>query len=336
MNHRSIHVPIAASIAMLVLILDSPTALSAMQSGIEVCLQSVIPSLFPFFVLSILLTSGLTGRQLPFLRPLAKITGIPAGSESILLTGLLGGYPVGAQSVSTAHAMGALTDREAERMTIFCNNPGPAFLFGITAALMPDGRFAWLLWLIQIPSALMTGLVLPGKSSRKVTLPPSAQPTLTQALTASIRIMASVCGWVVLFRIVVAFLQRWIFWLFPMPVQALLTGLLELTNGCFALKSVENTGLRFLLCAGMLSFGGLCVWLQTLSVSGGICLHHYLPGKLLQATIAIAFALMCQKWMPSGSRLESAAPLFMLLLLIIALFLLFRQKSSSISAKAGV
>ena len=336
MNHRSIHTPIAASIAMLVLILDSPNALIGAKSGIEMCLQSVIPSLFPFFVLSILLTSGLTGRNLPFLRPLAILTGIPKGSESILLTGLLGGYPVGAQSVSTAHAMGALTDAEASRMLPFCNNAGPAFIFGMTAALLPDARYAWLLWLIQILSTLLTGFLLPGKTVRQIKLPPASQPTIPQALTSSLRIMASVCGWVLLFRVLQAFIQRWVFWLFPIWVQSLLTGLLELANGCFALTHVENIGLRFLLCAGMLSFGGLCVWLQTLSVAGKVNTRLYLPGKLLQFTIATTIALLCQNWLRVDSQINIPMPFFALPAVIIALFFYFRQKSSSIPAKAGV
>ena len=336
MNHRSIHVPITAALCMLVLILDSPTALVGAKDGIEICLQSVIPSLFPFFILSILLTSGLTGQRIPILRPLAALTGIPAGSESILLTGLLGGYPVGAQAVSTAHSVGALTGEEAGRMLIFCNNAGPAFIFGMTSVILPSPGYAWLLWLILILSALLTALLLPGRVSRRITLPPSKAPTIPQALTAALRVMASVCGWVVLFRVMLAFFQRWFFWLFPAWLQALLTGVLELANGCFALMNVENMGLRFLLGAGMLSFGGLCVWLQSLSVAGDVNMRAYLPGKLLQSTIAITLALLGQKWMPVDSRINTPMPIFVLLVVIFALFFVIRQKSSSIPAKAGV
>lgn len=336
MNHRPIHTPIVTSIAMLVLILDSSTALSGAKSGIEICLQSVIPSLFPFFVLSILLTSSLTGRSLPILRPLAIFSGIPQGSESIFLTGLLGGYPVGAQAVSTAHRMGALTDSEATRMIVFCNNPGPAFIFGMTIFLLPSPGYAWLLWLIQILSALFTALILPGRSNRRITLPPSNPPTIPQALTASLKIMASVCGWVVMFRVLLAFLLRWLFWLLPEWLQALFTGLLELANGCFTLMNVENIGLRFLLCAGMLSFGGLCVLQQTLSVSGQVNMRLYLPGKILQSAIAVILALLCQNWMPVCSRLDIPTPIFALLAVVFALFLGLRQKSSSIPAEAGV
>lgn len=336
MNHRSIHTPIVASIAMLTLILDSQTALAGAKSGMDMCLRSVIPSLFPFFVLSILLTSGLTGRNLPILRPLATLTGIPIGSESILLTGLLGGYPVGAQAVSSAYSRGAISENEAQRMMVFCNNAGPAFIFGMTASLLPSPGHAWLLWLIQIFSALLTGLLLPGRVSRRINQPTVKQPTVTQALTAALRIMATVCGWVVLFRTVLAFGQHWLFWLLPAWLQALLTGLLELANGCFSLIIVDNIGLRFLLCAGMLSFGGLCVWLQTVSVSGHVPMRFYIPGKLLQSAIAVTLALLCQIWMPVGSRLEISIPILVLPAAIIALFFLLRQKSSSIPAKAGV
>ena len=336
MNHRSIHTPIAASIAMLVLILDSPTALSGAKNGIEICLQSVIPSLFPFFVLSILLTSGLTGQRSPIIRPLSFFTGIPQGSESIFLTGLLGGYPVGAQAVGSAYRMGVLTDTEAARMIVFCNNAGPAFIFGMTAALMPSSRYAWLLWLIQILSALLTALILPGKTNRQITLAPSTPPTIPQALSGAIRIMASVCGWVVLFRILLAFSMRWFFWMLPVWLQALLTVLLQLANGCFALSSVEICGLRFLLCAVMLSFGGLCVWLQTLSVAGKVNMRHYLPGKLLQSCITTMLALFCQSLFPIGSRLEIPMSVPFILAAIFALFLSLGQKSSSIPAKAGV
>ena len=46
---------------MLALILDGRTAIDGARQGIELCLRTVIPSLFPFFVLSILLTSSLLG-----------------------------------------------------------------------------------------------------------------------------------------------------------------------------------------------------------------------------------------------------------------------------------
>ena len=68
--------------------------------------------------------------------------------------------------------------------------------------------------------------------------------------------MGNVCGWVILFRILIAFLERWFLWLLPASVRVAVTGLLELSNGCCALAEIKDFKMRFLLCSGMLSFGG--------------------------------------------------------------------------------
>ena len=61
---------IGAAVGMLLLILDSKTAVTGAWDGIELCLRTVIPSLFPFFIISAALTSSLAGMKLPLLRPL--------------------------------------------------------------------------------------------------------------------------------------------------------------------------------------------------------------------------------------------------------------------------
>ena len=68
---------------MLALILDGRTAIDGARQGIELCLRTVIPSLFPFFVLSILLTSSLLGSSLIVLRPLGRLFGMPEGAEPL-------------------------------------------------------------------------------------------------------------------------------------------------------------------------------------------------------------------------------------------------------------
>ena len=52
--------------------------------------------------------------------------------------------------------------------------------------------------------------------------------------------MATVCGWVELFRVLLAFLKRWIFWILPAAVHVAVTGILELSNGCCELLSVAD------------------------------------------------------------------------------------------------
>ena len=285
---------------MLLLILDSKTALEAARTGIDLCLRTVIPSLFPFFVLSILLTGALLGSSLPWLRPVGRLCRMPEGSESILISAFLGGYPVGAQAVAAAYHSGQLTKTDAQRMLAFCSNAGPAFLFGMVGRMFQDQGAPWLLWGIHIASALLAAALLPGGADTSVRMQHRNGPDLTEALMRALGVMAQVCGWVILFRVVIGFLQRWILWLLPTEVQVGIIGLLELSNGCCDLWKVPGADIRFLLSSAMLAFGGLCVTMQTVSVTKGLSMRFYFAGKLLQTlfSLLLSGAFVWGVWLP--------------------------------------
>lgn len=278
---------LAAMAAMTILILDSRIALEGARKGLDLCLQTVIPSLFPFLMLSNLLLDGFSGTSLPILQTLAKACAIPQGLESILIPAFLGGYPVGAQSVAQAWRDGRIERKDARRLLAFCNNVGPSFLFGIVGTMFTKRYLVWLLWGIQIGSALAWGYLTAGEEPTSAASQPERVGSIPSALTNALKAMGSICGWVILFRVLIAFLQRWFLWLLPEPVQILLIGLLELSNGCCLLGKIGDENLRFLLCCGMLSFGGICVILQTASVAGDLGMDSYLKGKLVQLIFSL-------------------------------------------------
>lgn len=300
-RQRKPYAGIWAAAGMLLLILDARTGFQGAAEGIRLCISSVIPSLFPFFVLSMVLTGTIAGSTWRGLRPLGRLCGLPKGAESLLVVGLMGGYPVGAQSIAQAYRAGSLNGQDARRMLGFCSNAGPAFVFGILGSMFSTPWAAWLLWIIHILSAIAVGIILPGRSSR--TAVPTAGQTLSlpAALERSLKVMAGVCGWVVMFRMILAILNRWILWILPENAQIIAAGLLELTNGCFHLPTIEEQGLRFLLASGFLACGGVCVAMQTLSVTGALGLGQYIPGKLLQTGISLVLAGILQNLIFSGT-----------------------------------
>lgn len=339
MKRKRISTLAGAAGGLLLLILDGRTALEGANQGIELCLRTVIPSLFPFFLLSMLLTSSLLGSSIPVLKPLTHLLRIPEGTESVLLTGFLGGYPVGAQSIAAAYQSGQLKRTDAQRMLSFCNNAGPAFLFGMIGSMFPSKWMVWLLWLIHILSALLVALIMPGSASGTVNKTVQKPLTLPAAMRASMGVMAAVCGWVVLFRVIIAFLDRWILWLLPVWAQVAVSGILELTNGCCSLAFVPNLGQRFILCSGMLAFGGICVTMQTMSVVGGLGLKHYLTGKLLQTVLSVFLACAVTIRLPAADRCPGTIAILSAAFCFAAIFTLIMrnlQKRDSISASAVV
>lgn len=289
-------VRIFAALGMLILILDSKTAIGGAIEAITLCIRSVIPSLFPFIVLSNFMTSGLSCTSTALLRFLGKILGIPSGAEGLFLAGILGGYPTGAQNVFQAWSHGQISTADAQRMLGFCNNAGPAFLFGMLAPFFSSVKWLWILWGIHILSAIIAAILLPGKSVGSFRKISDEKPSITASLKRAVSTMGYVCGWVVLFRILFSFLNRWILWIFPIEGQVSIYGLLELAGGCCSLDLVADETLRFVICSSMLAWGGLCVIMQTKSVTGSLGLGQYLPGKGLQTLSSIWLSLCVVTW----------------------------------------
>ena len=112
----------------LLLFLFPEESVAAAREGISLCVDVLIPSLFPFFVLSSLLIStglaGLCARPLEsFMRPLFGVGGAGAAALSL---GLIGGYPVEPEPLHSWYSGGSVPRRR----------PGGSPFFAITAALL--------------------------------------------------------------------------------------------------------------------------------------------------------------------------------------------------------
>lgn len=332
MKNRMKIIGIAGAIGLLVVILDSKTAISGGYAGIKLCLQTVIPALLPFFLLSGIVCRSFLGETIPLLRPIGKLCGIPKGAESLLLLGFLGGYPVGAKNISIAEKSGALSQKDAHRMLGFCNNAGPAFLFGMAGCLFERSYIPWLLWLIHIFSALLVGCLLPGRSNSVCKLQKPENLNIIDELENAVRTMANVCGWVILFRVILAFFEKWFYFLLPTELCAWLSGLTELSNGIIGLQAITNDGLRFILCAGLLGFGGLCVAMQTVSITGALGTGFYFPGKIMQGCISILLASLLQVFLFDRTNIFKIHPPLLVLTILgigFSVFLVIPRKNNS-------
>lgn len=288
-NHKQLINCIFAVILMLPLILDSNTALQGAITGVELCLYTVIPSLFPFFYLSGIFLGTVNQLKVNFFRPIGKLCKIPRGAEPIFLFGLIGGYPIGAQSLHNAYASKLLSKKESERMLCFCNQAGPAFIFGVIGSLFINRNIPFIIWSIIILSAIITAVIIPGNKDSQCTYTVDFK---IKPFEKAIRATVNVCGWVILFRVIITILQRWILWILPPTYAIIITGFLELTNGCMELMNIQNTAFRFIASVGFLSFGGCCVSLQTMSLIGNLKGINYYFGKAIQTIIALLLAVI--------------------------------------------
>lgn len=318
-------------IGFLMLILDSQTAHKGAVEGVELCIYTVLPALFPFFVISNIFNNSFCGNVNPLLRRICTFCNIPKGSESLLVTGLLSGYPIGAQAINETYKTGVLTKSVAHRMLGFCSNAGPSFIFGMVGCLFTSKYTVWIIWLIHILSALTTGALLPKAEANPININQKSRTTIIQAIKNSIDSILTVSAWVILFRIAITLAKKHILWALSEETGIAIIGITEITNGIHYLQQLSNEGMRFILSSTFLGFGGFCVLLQTISVTADVGAGLYFPGKVIQASISFLFATITQYVIFSSENCwDIPIPLLFTVFVIgvTTIFILFKKNSS--------
>ena len=161
-QYRDILLGIGLLWATLALILWPDQAMEAMRDGLQLCGNVILPSLFPFFVLSTLVIelgmSQYLGKLLePIMAPVFRVNGNCAAA---LALGFVGGYPVGARTAIQIYENGQCSRTEAERMLAFCNNSGPAFILGVVGTgVFGSGTAGLLLYLTHLLASLCVGIL---------------------------------------------------------------------------------------------------------------------------------------------------------------------------------
>ncbi len=292
------------------LILFPSRMVTSAKSGIDMCMNVIIPSLFPFFVVSNLMVKlGITeklGRLFePLMKPLFNLGG---SCSAALILGLVGGYPVGAKTAVSLYNDGRCTKSEAERMLSFCNNSGPAFIFGVVGAgVFEDMKIALWLYISHIAASIITGILFRGyggasatasrqhKSSETMPFPAA----FVDSVTSSFNSIIGVCGFVIFFSVIISMvietgtLTKILAALGSETavVETVIKGMIELTSGVWSLKNMlaGSITLPASLASFMLGWAGLSVHCQTMSVIAGsdLSVKPYIAGKALQSIISI-------------------------------------------------
>ena len=161
--------PMIFVVITICLVIFSKSNLTAAKNGLTLWATCVVPSLFPFFVITNLLSRtkvvSFTGKLLDkFMRPLFNVPGV--GGFAFVM-GLISGYPVGAKVVSDFRQDGLVTKDEGERMLAFTNNSGPLFILSsVGISLFGDTTTGLLLLCTHVLACITVGIIL-GKFSKK-------------------------------------------------------------------------------------------------------------------------------------------------------------------------
>ncbi len=311
------------------LVIFSNTNLSAAKSGLLLWSNSIVPSLFPFFVATELLSYtnftyylGILLNR--FMKPIFNIRG--EGSFAFIM-GIISGYPIGAKIAANFRLNGICSKEECERLLSFTNNSGPLFIIGTVGIIMFGNSIIGILLLITHLLASITVGFIFRFWKYNIDTPLNEQKSYTNfkdnitfsnlgsilgnSITSSINTILLIGGFVVLFSVIISILKNSqildilatclnpIFALLHIPEKfsvGFISGILELTNGLNIICNIpeKNLSINIIIASFLLGLGGLSVLLQVWSTIAktDLSIKPYIIGKLLHAFISAFYTFL--------------------------------------------
>lgn len=273
----------------------------SVKSGLMLCANVIIPSVFPFMILSDLLYRFLDFSSMKrFGSVFERVFRIDQAGLYPFFLGILCGFPLGVKCVCDLYRDGVLSKNEAERLIGFCNNTGPAFLVaGVGVGLrksLPEGL---IIYISMVLSAIIVGILF----SINERMPKSSDTDLLKrdfSLTSSIKNAGfgtlGVCSYLTFFACIVGLLRGLLGETLP---YLLIISFIEIGSAASILSktAILSSSLTLLFTSFAVGFSGLSVHLQAMSYLNetDISVKKYFVMKLLEGIFAAAITFILSK-----------------------------------------
>ena len=295
---------------LLILFLKNGNAAAAWVSeGLRICAGRLIPSIFPFMVVSSLMVSSGAGSSMFKIlrRPVSAVFGLGGECCAPIMLGWICGFPVGARCAAELYLGGRINRGEYTRVLCVSSTPSPAFLIGaVGEGMLKKPIWGLALYVLCILSCVTVGVAMKrtggGEASREKTIAVqqkrvSFAEALTRAVTDSAQGMLYVCAFVVFFSAFLGAAEGALSFLsLSDRTTALLFSFFEMTSGVSRLSTLPTVSFPLLAVAS--GWSGMSVHFQTaaISVVKGKTFAAYLLSHVAKAALcgigAVAISLI--------------------------------------------
>lgn len=255
---------------------------SGIKTGLLICANIIIPSLFIFMVFtSYFQKSGGIFLVSKILSPFTKyVLHIDKSLGGVILLSLIGGYPVGGKLISSLVEENKIDLKTAEKMLPFCVNAGPSFLItAVGVSMYKSLTFGIYLYTTQIlASLLLLSIFCRNTKNKSYGKEQNCNVNFAQCFTSSVSqsvtTLIGLCGYIVFFSALTSFLKdnNFIYNFLnnihlsnslSKVISDILIGLLEVTGGIVNFATYPQNCVSIILF--LISFSGISVIFQVLS-----------------------------------------------------------------------
>lgn len=283
------------------LFLYPANCIEAAKDGLTTALYIVLPSIFPFMVLSKFIIAGNLHYPISYVigKPFKFLFGMDKKYAVVFVLGCIGGYPLGAIAVNDLLKNNEISVCDAEHMIGYCNNAGPMFIIGtVGTLLLKNTMYGYVLYVIHIVSAVIGGFIMrifckPHRSNSNLNLRKNKDTSpFSVSVSSSVTAMINIVGYIIIFSVISSFITKTLANSSSLILSSVLC-FFEITTGIkFTAEHIFSEALKIAIISAALGFSGICVFSQSKAVfeNTNISFKKYICTKLIIALISFTIA----------------------------------------------
>ncbi len=286
--------PIVTVLCLAVLFTFAAEIREAFIGGVRLSVYAILPSVFPFMILAdyTSATVNFNSESAPA-KILSRLLGISGKGLSVLMIGLLCGFPIGARAASRSYRDGDISLEECQLLCAAANNPSPVFVISGVGLMLGSVRIGTVLYFALVLSALMTVTIF-GCKFRKTQI--SRQNTrqnfdIVESVKGAGAASVTLSAFIIFFSLIISVLKS----VLRSPfLVALFSCFLEIGNATSTVAAMElPLPLSLGLCGFALGSSGLSVLLQAFAFTPAeISKRRIVFLKLIQGLISAVLCLL--------------------------------------------
>lgn len=290
-------------------LLNSKVVIESVKFSFSIWQNNIFPSLFPFFIIgNILISLGFPHIIGEILKNITyKLFKINKGGSFIIILSMLSGFPSSAKYIKEMHINGDLNEKEATKLLTFTHFSNPLFILGTVSFFIKDYKMCIPILICHYIGNLFVGLIFRNyyvskyeksnikNSIKSIKNNKSFGEILSNSISSGINTLLLILGSISVFLIITSLIND-VFNLNGIN-KVIINSLFEMTQGLKYLETINlSVNLKGLLAVMILSFGGLSVHMQVITIISDTKIKYfpYFIGRILH-TIISAFIFFLWK-----------------------------------------
>ncbi len=272
--------------------------INTVMESLNIWVKAIIPSLFPFFVISDLLITYNFIDYIPnkIKKHICRLLNISDSALSILLLSMISGFPSNGRNTHSLYNKGMISKDEASYILMYTHFSSPVFILTTCSLLyLKNEKIGIILLLSHYLSNIIIGILFrninnPSFDNSIIKEHKSQNFTINfiKSIKSSIDSLLLILGILTIFLIISSIFINILNT--NLYTSAIIRSILEITLG---LKYISNLNIslihKIILFSSILSFGGLSVHMQVISqiIEDKISCKYYLMGRIFQVLFSI-------------------------------------------------